>query len=122
VRIACSFAGLHCGMCGVGRAVFWTPAILALGATPLQAVGSTLPSIIPGAISGSIRYDREGMIDHRVAWRTGIAGMAFAALGAVASKEMPGKGHVQMVLTALLLGWFAFRTARGTDPAVAPAD
>ena len=27
-----------------------------------------------------------------------------------------------MVLTALLLGWFAFRTARGTDPAVAPAD
>ena len=46
------------------------------------------------------------MIDHRVAWRTGVAGMAFAALGAVASKAVPGKGHVQMVLTALLLGWF----------------
>jgi len=48
--------------------------------------------------------------------------MAFAALGAVASKVIPGKGHVQMVLTALLLGWFAFRTARGSDPAVPPED
>ena len=120
--VAGFFTGVLSGMFGVGGAVISTPAILALGATPLQAVGSTLPSIIPGAIAGGIRYDREGMIDHRVAWRTGIAGMAFAALGAVASKAIPGKGHVQMVLTALLLGWFAFRTARGSDPAVAPAD
>lgn len=122
VLIAGFFTGMLSGMFGVGGAVISTPAILALGATPLQAVGSTLPSIIPGAASGSIRYEREGMIDHRVAWRTGIAGMAFAALGAVASKHVPGKGHVQMVLTAALLGWFAFRTARGSDPAVHPAD
>jgi len=120
--IAGFFTGVLSGMFGVGGAVISTPAILALGATPLQAVGSTLPSIIPGAASGSVRYEREGMIDHRVAWRTGVAGMAFAALGAVASKAVPGKGHIQMVLTALLLGWFAFRTARGSDPAVAPAD
>ena len=120
--IAGFFTGVLSGMFGVGGAVISTPAILALGATPLQAVGSTLPSIIPGAAAGSVRYEREGMIDHRVAWRTGVAGMAFAALGAVASKAVPGKGHVQMILTALLLGWFAFRTARGSDPAVAPAD
>jgi uncharacterized membrane protein YfcA len=120
--IAGFFTGVLSGVFGVGGAVISTPAILALGATPLQAVGSTLPSIIPGAVAGSVRYDREGMIDHRVAWRTGFAGMAFAALGAVASKEIPGRGHVQMILTALLLGWFAYRTARGSDPEVEPAD
>jgi uncharacterized membrane protein YfcA len=120
--IAGFFTGVLSGMFGVGGAVISTPAILALGATPLQAVGSTLPSIIPGAAAGGVRYEREGMIDHRVAWRTGVAGMAFAALGALASKAIPGKGHVQMVLTALLLGWFAFRTARGSDPATEPAD
>jgi uncharacterized membrane protein YfcA len=97
--IAGFFTGVLSGMFGVGGAVISTPAILALGATPLQAVGSTLPSIIPGAAAGSVRYEREGMIDHRVAWRTGVAGMAFAALGAVASKAVPG-----------------------SDPAVAPAD
>ena len=120
VLIAGFFTGVLSGMFGVGGAVISTPAILLLGATPLQAVGSTLPSIIPGAASGSIRYEREGMIDHRVAWRTGIAGMAFAALGAVASKSMPGKGHVQMVLTAVLLGWFAYRTAPGLGPGDPP--
>jgi hypothetical protein len=114
--------GVLSGMFGVGGAVISTPAILALGATPLEAVGSTLPSIIPGAVAGGVRYEREGMIDHRVAWRTGVAGMAFATLGAIASKAIPGKGHVQMILTALLLGWFAFRTARDSDPAVEPAD
>jgi uncharacterized membrane protein YfcA len=122
VLIAGFFTGVLSGMFGVGGAVISTPAILALGATPLQAVGSTLPSIIPGAAAGSVRYEREGMIDHRVAWRTGVAGMAFAAFGAVASKHVPGKGHVQMILTALLLGWFAFRTGRDSDPAIQPAD
>ena len=47
--IAGFFTGVLSGMFGVGGAVISTPAILALGATPLQAVGSTLPSIIPGA-------------------------------------------------------------------------
>jgi uncharacterized membrane protein YfcA len=122
VLIAGFFTGVLSGMFGVGGAVISTPAILLLGATPIQAVGSTLPSIIPGAAAGSIRYERERMIDHRVAWRTGIAGMAFAALGAVVSKVIPGRGHVQMILTALLLGWFASRTARGSDPAIQPAD
>jgi uncharacterized membrane protein YfcA len=114
--VAGLFTGILSGMFGVGGAVISTPAILALGATPLQAVGSTLPSIIPSALSGTHRYTREGLVDHRTAWRVGTAGALFAALGALLSTEIPGQGHVQMVLTAGLMGFTAYRTGTGRDP------
>ena len=121
VLVAGFFTGVLSGMFGVGGAVISTPAILALGATPLEAVGSTLPSIIPSRDRGLAPLRPRG--DDRPPRSRGapaLAGMAFAALGAVASKAIPGKGHVQMILTALLLGWFtAFRhRARGSDPAM----
>lgn len=118
VLVAGFFTGVLSGMFGVGGAVISTPAILALGATPLQAVGSTLPSIIPGALSGSLRYAREGLVLRRVVLITGLAGAAFATAGAIASDVVPGKGHVQMVLTAGLMGFTAYRTVRMVDPAV----
>src|SRR5262249_7339312 len=68
--------GVLSGMFGVGGAVVSTPAIRALGATPLEAVGSTLPSIVPSAVSGSLRYRREGLIVGRVARWTLAAGLA----------------------------------------------
>src|SRR5258708_10831988 len=52
--------GVLSGMFGIGGAVVSTPAIRVLGASPLAAVGSTIPSIIPSAVSGAIRYRREG--------------------------------------------------------------
>jgi uncharacterized membrane protein YfcA len=117
VLVAGFFTGVLSGMFGVGGAVISTPAILLLGATPLQAVGSTLPSIIPGAISGARRYARDGLVDGAIARRTGLAGMAFAALGAVASDVVPGRGHVQMVMTAGLMAFTAYRTGTGRDAA-----
>src|SRR2546430_14440779 len=57
--------GVLSGMFGVGGAVVSTPAIRALGATPLEAVGSTIPSVIPSAVSGSLRYPREGLLLRR---------------------------------------------------------
>ena len=39
--------GVLSGMFGVGGAVVSTPAIRVLGATPLEAIGSTIPSIDP---------------------------------------------------------------------------
>ena len=47
---ACSASAARC---------ITTPAIRVLGATPLEAIGSTLPSILPSSISGSLRYNRE---------------------------------------------------------------
>ena len=43
--------GVLSGMFGIGGAVVSTPAIRALGATPFEAVGSTVPAIVPGAVA-----------------------------------------------------------------------
>ncbi|MGZ4710769.1 MAG: hypothetical protein ACXWBN_18695, partial [Acidimicrobiales bacterium] len=48
-------SGVLAGMFGIGGAVITTPSIRVLGATPIQAVGSTAPAILPGSISGAYR-------------------------------------------------------------------
>ncbi len=97
---------------GVGGAVVSTPGIRALGATPLEGVGSTLPSILPSAITGTIRYHREGLVYWPVVRRVVPIGIVTAVAGAIASVHFPGKGHVQQILTALLVGYTAWKTSR----------
>jgi uncharacterized protein len=104
--------GVLSGMFGVGGAVVSTPAIRALGATPLEAVGSTIPSVIPSAVSGSLRYRREGLIIGRVAFGTLAAGLAATVGGALLTGAVPGSGHLLMLATAGLLAFTAFRMAR----------
>lgn len=101
--------GVMSGLFGVGGAVISTPGIRALGAPPLLAVGTTLPSIIPGAASGTARYMREGLVDWRVVAITAPAGIVAAVLGALAADHVPGEGHVLMLMTAALLGYSAVR-------------
>ncbi len=103
--------GVLSGMFGVGGAVVSTPAIRALGATPLEGVGSTLPSIIPSAISGSLRYRREGLIVGRVVRWTVAFGLAASVGGALLAEAVPGRGHLLMLMTAALLAFTAYRTA-----------
>jgi uncharacterized protein len=105
-------AGVLSGMFGVGGAVLSTPAILALGATPIAAVGSTLPSIIPSAASGALRYRREGLLRTRVIVMTAGVGIAAAVGGALLADSIPGDGHPLMLLTAGLVGFSAFRLGR----------
>jgi uncharacterized protein len=100
---------------GVGGAVISTPAIRALGASAAVAVGTTLPSILPSAVSGTLRYAREGLIDWRVVRWTAPAGVAAAVGGSLLSKVVPGEGHWLMVLTAVLLGVTGLRMARQAD-------
>jgi uncharacterized protein len=111
--------GVLSGMFGVGGAVVSTPAIRVLGATPLEAVGSTIPSVIPSAVSGSLRYRREGLIIGRVALWTLAAGLAATVGGALLTGAVPGNGHLLMIATAALLAFTAFRMAR--VPSGAPA-
>ncbi|MGZ4760055.1 MAG: TSUP family transporter, partial [Acidimicrobiales bacterium] len=67
-------SGVLAGMFGIGGAVLTTPAIRVLGATPIEGVGSTVPSILPGAISGAYRYAKAGLVDWRVGLVCGITG------------------------------------------------
>lgn len=105
--------GALSGLFGVGGAVISTPAIRALGASALVAVGTTLPSIIPGAASGTARYVREHLIDWRaVAWTAPLGAIA-AVAGSLLSRVVPGEGHLLMLLTAGLLGFSALRMYSG---------
>jgi hypothetical protein len=102
--------GVLSGMFGIGGAVVSTPAIRALGATPLEGVGSTLPSIFPSSITGTLRYHRDGFVRWRVVWWTGAFGIGASVGGALLADEVPGGGHVLMLLTAGLIAFTAYRT------------
>src|SRR3954467_6126902 len=87
--------GAMSGAFGVGGATVSTPGIRALGAGPLIAIGTTLPSILPSGISGTIRYLRE---ERLVRWRvvawTVPTGIAAAIGGSLLSRAVPGNGHL----------------------------
>jgi uncharacterized membrane protein YfcA len=114
--------GLLSGMFGLGGAVISTPGIRVLGATALQAVGSTLPSILPSSISGSFRYQRERFIRWRIVAVTAAFGVPASVAGSRLSDSVPGNGHVLMLLTAALVGYTAYSTANpSTTKVAAPA-
>ncbi|HET6949307.1 MAG TPA: sulfite exporter TauE/SafE family protein [Acidimicrobiales bacterium] len=113
-------SGVLSGLFGVGGAVISTPGIRLLGASATTAIGTTLPSIIPGAASGVLRYRREGLIDLRTVAATAPAGMAAAVAGALLTRVVPGRGHALMLATAGLVGFSAYRTVSAPRPAPDP--
>lgn len=96
-------AGVLSALLGIGGAVVTTPMVRLLGGTPLEAVGSTVPAIIPGAISGAWRYSREGLVQWRIAITLGLSGSVMAVVGALASDAV--NGRLLMVLTAIVMLW-----------------
>lgn len=115
-------AGVLSGMFGVGGAVLTTPGIRALGATPIESVGSTVPAILPGAIAGTVRYARARIVNWRLGLVCGFTGAAFAVAGAWVA-DLVDAAYL-MVVTAVILGWSGvsiFRSARH-HPDVHPAE
>lgn len=98
---------------GVGGAVLSTPAIRLLGVSAAFAVGTTLPSILPSAATGTWRYTRERLVRWRVVGWTTPAGVAAAVGGSFLSRAVPGDGHWLMILTAALIALTAWRMAHG---------
>jgi hypothetical protein len=96
---------------GIGGAIVSNPGLRILGAAPLVAVGTTLPSILPGAISGTLRYRREGLIDWRLIIPAAAAGLLAVVGGSLLSHAVPGQGHLLLLLIAVLLAVTAWRTA-----------
>lgn len=103
--------GVLSGMFGVGGAAITTPAIRVLGASAFQAIGSTLPSILPSSVSGSLRYHREHFIRGRIVLVTSAFGVPASVVGSRLSRSVPGDGHWLMIATAVLIGFTAYRTA-----------
>lgn len=107
--------GILSGMFGVGGGAISTPGIRILGATAIEGVGSTLPAIFPSALSGTLRYHREGMVVWPLVAGVGTAGSAAAVGASLLSHRVPGNGHLLMVATAALVGLTAWRMAAGTS-------
>ena len=113
--------GVLSGAFGVGGAVISTPAVRALGASAFLAVGTTLPSIFPSAVTGSVRYTRERLVDWSIVTWTAPYGLGAAVAGSLLSHVIPGHGHVLMVLTAGLIAFTAGRMIRAQDAGVEEA-
>jgi uncharacterized membrane protein YfcA len=94
-------SGVLSALFGVGGAVLTTPGVRLLGLSPILSVGSTIPAILPGAVTGSARFNREGLISWRIGLVCGTSGAAFAIAGAMVSDHV--NAHLLMVLTAGLL-------------------
>jgi hypothetical protein len=109
--------GVLSGAFGVGGAVISTPFVRGLGASATIAIGTTLPSVIPSSISGSLRYSRERLIAWTaVVWVVPI-GIVGAVGGALATEVIPGDGHIQQLVTAGFVAFTAWRTyAVGQGP------
>lgn len=111
--------GVLSGLFGVGGGVISQPGMRLLGLTPLAVIGTALPVIIPGALSGSVRYVREQLIRWPAVVATVPIGLAAAVVGSIASEHVPGDGHLLQLITAGLLGLSSYRMGH-VAPAVAP--
>lgn len=97
---------------GIGGGALSTPAIRALGTSALMSIGTTLPPVLPGVITGIIQYRGKGLIRYDVALAVSIPGAIAAVGGSLISHHLPGNGHVIMLITAGVLLLNAIRLAQ----------
>jgi uncharacterized membrane protein YfcA len=104
--------GVLSAMFGVGGALIAQPALRFLGAAPLVVVGTTLPPVLPTAITATIRYHRQGLVDWRAVAYVAPPGMLATVGAAYLAHQVPGDGHLLLLVTAGLLVWTALRMLR----------
>jgi uncharacterized membrane protein YfcA len=113
-------SGLASGAFGIGGALLSTPGLrVLLDAPALIAVGTTLPVIIPTALTGAMTYARSKLIDARSALLLCSTGAAFSVLGALATEVVPGEAL--LIATAALIFVLSIRMLRTGPAAHAPA-
>ena len=116
-------SGVASGAFGIGGALLTTPGIRwALNAPPLIAVGTTLPVIIPSALTGVWTYTRGGFVDRSFVTTAAVAGGAFAVLGALATTLIPGE--ILLVSTAAVILFLSLRmlpSSEAVTPRVRPS-
>jgi uncharacterized membrane protein YfcA len=100
------FSGVLSGAFGIGGGLVTTPAIrLLLGYPALIAVGTPLPVIVPGALTGALAYRRRGLADIRAGLTMGLVGSVGSVGGALLSDK--AGGTVVLLATAALIAYAA---------------
>ncbi len=94
--------GLLSGLFGLGGALIATPLLkIFAGLSPLMALATPLPAAIPSAISGSIVYHRNKLIDFKIAKVILLCAIPLNYVGVEATKYV--SGQVLMILTGVFL-------------------
>ena len=102
-------ASVLAGMFGVGGAGVTTPANrVILGASPAVSLGTTLPAVIPTALTGAYTYYRNGFLDSRVALYASASGVAGSVGGAYLTKVVDL--HYLMLVTGVIVLYLAVLT------------
>jgi hypothetical protein len=105
-------AGILSGLFGIGGGIVMTPGLTALGGlSPIVAVATPLPVILPTAAVGAFTYYRAGEVDMRAATWISLTGAAASAVGALLTEAV--NARLLLVVTAALLGWQSIQILRG---------
>jgi uncharacterized protein len=100
-------AGVFSGALGVGGASVATPLIRLLGVNAYQAIGSTVPMIIPGSATGAWTYFKAGFIDWRATTWTSLSDAVAAFAGARSTRLF--EGSYLMIATAAVIFFLGVR-------------
>jgi uncharacterized membrane protein YfcA len=116
-------SGVLSGLFGVGGGIVMTPGIhTLLGASPIVALVTPLPVIVPTALTGVATYRRAGEVHLRAAGWIVVAGLPSSAIGALLTEVI--EVHLLLVVTAALLAYQAAallrRSRREPHPRDAP--
>jgi uncharacterized membrane protein YfcA len=105
-------AGVLSGLFGIGGGIVMTPGLTALtGLSPIVAVATPLPVILPTASVGAFTYYRAGEVDLRAAAWISLTGSAASAVGALLTQVVDAR--LLLVITAVLLAWQSVQILRG---------
>lgn len=97
-------SGVLAGAFGIGGGLLTTPAItLLLGYPALIAVGTPLPVIVPGALTGAMSYRRRGLADVRAGVTMALVGAAGSVVGAWLTRYVGGAAV--LLATAAVILW-----------------
>lgn len=96
-------AGVLSGSFSMGGQVLMKPGIRLLGASPLEAVGTTVPMILPTVAAATFGYHKQGLVDWTVVRWAAPGGVLGAIVGSLLAPRIPGGGHLLQIATAGLM-------------------
>ncbi len=104
------------GLFGVGGSSISTPLLrIALGTSPFMALASPLPVTLPTALSGSVVYRREGLINGRAVRWTVAGGLPTVVAGSLLTSQV--SAHWLMFLVAVSVVCVGIQMYRSHPPA-----
>jgi uncharacterized membrane protein YfcA len=112
-------AGVLAGMFGVGGGILFVPTlVLGLGLTQVHAGATSLLAIVPTALVGTWRLQRQGHVDLRAAAVIGVASILGVQGGVLLAEHLPGSVirrlfGVLLLITAAQLALRARRAVEG---------